>query len=109
MGRFSDAVPLPRPIGATLRENDRLADLAQRLAHSNACLQAVLPVLPANLRPHLVAGPWDSEGWTLLTRQAAALVKLRQLAPAMEQALREAHLAVPKLRLQALLPGANGR
>ncbi len=109
MGRFSDAVPLPRPIGATLRENDRLADLAQRLAHSNACLQAVLPVLPANLRPHLVAGPWDAEGWTLLTRQAAALVKLRQLAPAMEQALREAHLPVPKLRLQALLSGANGR
>jgi hypothetical protein len=56
-----------------------------------------------------VAGPWDSEGWTLLTRQAAALVKLRQLAPAMEQALREAHLPVPKLRLQALLSGANGR
>lgn len=107
MGRPTDAVPLPRPIGATLRENDRLADLAHRLARSNACLQAVLPVLPANLQPHLVAGPWDEQGWTLLTRQAAALAKLRQLTPLMEQALRQAQLAVPKVRLHALLPGAQ--
>ncbi len=104
MGRFSESVPLARPVGAMLREDERLASLAQRLARSQACLQAVLPVLPPALRPHLVAGPWDPEGWTLLTRQAAALTKLRQLTPRMEQALQDAGLKVPRLRLNALLP-----
>lgn len=104
MGRFSDSVPLPRPIGATLREDQSLAQLAQRLARSEACLKAVLPVLPPALRPHLMAGPWDEQGWTLLTRQAAALTKLRQLQPLMDQALRDQGLAVARIRLNALLP-----
>ncbi|MFM2185838.1 MAG: hypothetical protein ACO26F_11470 [Burkholderiaceae bacterium] len=105
MGKFTEAVPLPRPVGAMLKGDERLASLAARLQRSQACLQAVLPVLPAALRPHLLAGPWDAEGWTLLTRQAAALTKLRQLMPLMEQALQEARLAVPQIRLHAVLPG----
>lgn len=104
MGRFADSVPLPRSVGATLREDQSMASLAQRLARSEACLRAVLPVLPAALRPHLMAGPWDDQGWTLLTRQAAALTKLRQLQPLMEQALEQQGLAVPRIRLNALLP-----
>ena len=108
MNRLKESVPQVRPVGATLSENGHLADLAHRMARSNACLQAVLPTLPVRLRPHLVAGPWDPEGWTLLTRQAAALSKLRQLTPLMEQALLEAALSVPRIRLHALLPGARG-
>ena len=104
MGKFADSVPLPRSVGATLREDQSLAALGHRMARSHACLAAVLPVVPATLRPHLMAGPWDDQGWTLLTRQAAALTKLRQLAPLMEQALRDQGLAVPRLRLNALLP-----
>ena len=104
MGKFADSVPLPRSVGATLREDQSLAALGQRMARSQACLAAVLPVVPATLRPHLLAGPWDEQGWTLLTRQAAALTKLRQLVPLMEQALKDQGLAVPRLRLNALLP-----
>lgn len=104
MGKFSDSVPLPRSVAATLREDQGLASLAHRMARSQACLAAVLPVLPSSLRPHLMAGPWDEQGWTLLTRQAAALTKLRQLMPLMEQALVEQGIAVPRIRLNALLP-----
>ncbi|NBQ89857.1 MAG: hypothetical protein EBS47_03010 [Betaproteobacteria bacterium] len=103
MGRFAESVPLPRTVGSTLREDASLATLSHRMAQSRACLAAVLPVLPAALRPHLMAGPWDDQGWTLLTRQAAALTKLRQLVPLMEQALKQAGLVVPRIRLSALL------
>jgi hypothetical protein len=103
MGRFADSVPLPRALGSTLREDPGLAQLAHRMARSKACLAAVLPVLPPALRPHLMAGPWDDQGWTLLTRQAAALSKLRQLVPLMERALAQQGLAVPRIRLNALL------
>ncbi len=103
MARSADSVPLPRPIGATLREDQALAQLAHRLVRSEACLRAVLPVLPPALRPHLLAGPWDDQGWTLLTRQAAALTKLRQLMPLMEEALKRDGLSVPRIRLHALL------
>lgn len=104
MGKFADSVPLPRSVGATLREDQALATLAHRMARSQACLDAVLPVVPAALRPHLRAGPWDEQGWTLLTRQAAALTKLRQLTPLMEDALARQGLLVPRIRLNALLP-----
>ncbi len=103
MGRFADSVPLPRALGSTLREDPGLAHLAHRMARSQACLAAVLPVLPVALRPELLAGPWDEQGWTLLTRQAAALAKLRQLVPLMEAALIEQGLSVPRIRLNALL------
>lgn len=103
VGRFADSVPLPRAVGSTLREDPGLARLAHRMARSQACLAAVVPVLPPALRPHLVAGPWDEQSWTLLTRQAAALAKLRQLIPVMETALARQGLAVPLIQLHALL------
>lgn len=104
MAKSAESTPLPRPIGQTLRDDQTLASLAARLRRSEACLQAVRAVVPPALRPHLLAGPWDEQGWTLLTRQAAALTKLRQLMPLMDQALREAGLGVPAIRLHVLLP-----
>lgn len=102
MARFSEAVPLPRPVGRTLQEDSTLMSLAHRMRRSQACLQAIRPVVPATLRPHLQAGPWDDKGWTLLTSQAAALVKLRHLLPLMEDALKAQGLATPQIRLHVL-------
>lgn len=104
MARSGDSVPLPRPIGQALRDDHALASLTARLQRSQACLAAVLPALPPALRPHLLAGPWDAQGWTLMTRQAAALTKLRQLLPVMKTALERAGLGVPLIRLHVLLP-----
>lgn len=102
MARFAEAVPLPRPVGRTLGEDGTLAGLAVRLRRSQACLDCVLQVVPAALAPALRAGPWDDKGWTLLTTQSAALVKLRHLLPLMEEALRQQGLAPPQIRLHVL-------
>lgn len=103
MARFTEAVPLPRPVGDALRHDDTLLSLSRRMERSERCLRAVMPVVPPVLRPHLLAGPWDEAGWTLLTRQPAALTKLKHLAPALEGALKQAGLPVATLRIRPLV------
>lgn len=103
MAKSAESIPLPRPVEATLRGDATLAGLTARLRRSQACLEVVLPVVPPALRPHLLAGPWDDQGWTLLTRQAAALTKLRQLVPVMERALANAGMKPAAIRLHALM------
>lgn len=103
MASCTEAVPLPRPLGDTLERDETLAGLSRRMHRSRLCLQAVLPVVPPVLRPHLLAGPWDESGWTLLTRQPAALTKLKHLAPSLEAALQQAGLPVAALRIRPLV------
>ncbi len=103
MAKSTESVPLPQPVSAALAGSPALAHLAQRLEKSRACLEATLPVVPPGLRPHLSAGPWDEDGWTLLAHQAAATAKLRQLAPLIEDALQQAGLGVARLRIRAVL------
>lgn len=104
MARSAESTPLAATVSSVLESpSGSLAGLRLRLQRSQACLQAVLPTLPPGLRPHLLAGPWDDQGWTLLTRQAAALTKLRHLKPHMERALQQAGLSVPELRIHVLM------
>ena len=104
MAKFAELVPLPKVVGQTLREDEGLAHLAWRMKRSQACLQAALPVIPPALRPHVLAGPWDEQGWTLLTRHAGAITKLRHVLPLIEAALRDQGLAVGSVRVKVLMP-----
>lgn len=102
MASSPESVPRPRALGDALAGADSLRSLQARMRASQACLEAVLPAIPANLRPWVQAGPWDAEGWTLLTAHAGALAKLRHLKPHLERALAQAGLSVPTVRLHAL-------
>ena len=101
----AESVPLPRALSRTLQDEAHLGHLAARMRRSQACLAAVLPLVPASLRPHLLAGPWDETGWTLLTRQPAAITKMRHLQPLLLRGLKEAGIEVPAVRIHVLLGG----
>lgn len=104
MAKSAESIPLPRAVGEALAQEGMLASLAWRMRRSEQCLQAVLPVIPPALRPLVLAGPWDEQGWTLLTRHAAAMTKLRHVLPTMEKALGEKGLATPLIRIRTLPP-----
>ena len=79
-----------RPITEALGANHMLGQLLARVRQSQARLQAVTPVLPRSLRPHVRAGLLDDTDWHLLAANPAVAAKLRQCLPLMEQLLREA-------------------
>jgi hypothetical protein len=64
-----------------------LARLSQLAAESAARLRIVQPTLPPGLRELVRAGPIDETGWCLLAPHNAAAAKLRQMIPALLQAL----------------------
>ena len=105
MAKFSEAIPLPRALGDTLRDDTVLANLAWRMQQSERCLTEALAVIPVPLRPLIQAGPWDESGWTLLTRHAAALTKLRHLLPLIEKRVKDAGLSRGAVRVKVLPPG----
>lgn len=93
-------VPAATPLAAALDASASLALLRQRLAESQARLDAILPLLPAGLAAQVDAGPLDDEGWSLLARNGSAAAKLRQLRPRLETALRERGLKVSAIRIR---------
>ncbi len=82
-------VPLGLPLARALEQNPSLADLARRLAQSNARFAAIGLHLPEPLRAQVRPGPVDDEGWSLLASNAAAAAKLRHLLPRLSDSLRE--------------------
>ena len=99
--------PLPshtQPIGRALAQSEPLAALTQRLRASQDRLDAVLPLLPPAMRPHVMAGPIDEAGWTLLATNNAVSAKLRQMLPALEAHLRSRGIAGPPTRVKMLSP-----
>lgn len=104
MAKSAESIPLPRPVAETLRTEGTLATLAWRMQRSEQCLRAALPVIPPVLRPLVLAGPWDEQGWTLLTRHAAAITKLRHVLPLIERALRDQGLTTAVVRVKVLPP-----
>jgi hypothetical protein len=85
----SSAVPLGQPLARALEQNLSLADLARRLAQSNARFAAIVSHLPGPLQAQVRPGPIDDEGWSLLASNAAAAAKLRHLLPRLSDSLRE--------------------
>jgi len=85
----SPVVPLGLSLACALEQNSSLADLARRLAQSNARYAAIGMHLPEPLRAQVRPGPIDEEGWSLLASNAAAAAKLRHLLPRLSDTLRE--------------------
>ena len=104
MAKSAESIPLPRAVGETLAQEGMLASLAWRMKRSEQCLDAALSAIPPALRPLVLAGPWDEQGWTLLTRHSAALTKLRHMLPAIEAALRQRGLMPGVIRVKVLPP-----
>ena len=77
-----------------------LAQLAGLARDSSERLKAVEPLIPPALRPHVQAGPIDGEAWCLLVSSSAAAVKLRQLVPSFEAALRNRGWAIESIRIK---------
>jgi hypothetical protein len=85
----SSSVPLGLPLARALDQNTSLADLARRLAQSNARYAAICVHLPQGLQAQVRPGPVDDEGWSLLASNAAVAAKLRHLLPRLADTLRE--------------------
>lgn len=77
-----------------------LAQLRDRLAHSERCLGLVLPVIPVTLRAHVKAGPIEDDQWCLLVGSAAASTKLRQLLPAIQATLSNHGIDISAIRIK---------
>jgi hypothetical protein len=77
-----------------------LAALQARVRQSEQCMACVKHLIPAPMRAHVKAGPIDENGWCLLVSSAAASSKLRQLQPALLQALAHNGLQVSAIRIK---------
>jgi hypothetical protein len=75
----------------------RLADLA---TDSSARLRSIQPLIPANLRSAIQAGPIDGGNWCLILDNAAIAAKLRQLLPALQAHLRTKGWEINSIRLK---------
>lgn len=105
-----------RTIAQVLDQSLSLSQLGERLQASRQCLDAVLPLIPFPMRQAVHAGPIErieedtnptaqstSLRWTLLSDNAAAATKLRQLQPLMLQALEKAGIRIDQLQIQVLI------
>ncbi len=81
--------PATRPISESLSGDGGLASLLERVRASEARLQDLRAILPAELHARLRAGPLDDDGWTLLAANAAVAAKLRQMLPTLLEVLGE--------------------
>ncbi len=86
-------------------------DIAPTLAHlvalmrdSSDRLKAIEGLIPPLLRPAVQAGPVDGGTWCLLVQGSAAAAKLRQLAPALQAALRTRGWQVDVIRIKVQAP-----
>lgn len=94
----------PLTMAEALSGSAALGRLGERLRRSRALFAAVAPLIPPGLAAHVLAGPADDEGWSLLCANAAVAAKLRQLAPRLEQHLQESGLGVATLRIKVQPP-----
>ena len=77
-----------------------LAALQERVAASQQCMACVKHLIPPAMREHVKAGPIDESSWCLLVSNAAVSTKLRQLQPALLQALTRHGLQVNAIRVK---------
>lgn len=88
------------PIAEVMRSSQTLTRLVDRLRESNTLFAAILPLLPPALVASVRPGPIDEAGWSLLGANAAVAAKLRQLAPRLEDQLRERGHSVAAIRIK---------
>ena len=88
------------PIAEVMRSSQVLTRLVDRLRESNAMFASILPLLPGALAASVRPGPLDESGWSLLCANASVAAKLRQLAPRLEDHLRERGHVVAAVRIK---------
>ncbi|MEO7009546.1 MAG: hypothetical protein ABI156_10395 [Caldimonas sp.] len=101
----SAATPSALSISEALHGSAPLARLREALRDSGARFDAVRPAIPRTLLAHVKPGPVDTEGWSLLAANASVAAKLRQLAPRLEELLREGGWTVCNVRIKVAAPG----
>lgn len=77
-----------------------LAALQERIRESQRCMEQVEHLIPAAMRRQVRAGPIQDAEWCLLVGSTAASTKLRQLLPALQQALTQKGLQVSAIRIK---------
>lgn len=82
-----------------------LALLQERIRESQGCMDRIRHLIPASMRSHVVAGPLQDQEWCLLVGSSAASTKLRQLLPAIQQALTQSGAQVNAIRIKVQMPG----
>lgn len=91
-------------LASALDSSAPLAGLLGRLRDSRARLEAVASLLPPGLAGGVRAGPLDDRAWVLLVPNAASAAKVRQLLPALHDALQARGWAEPPIRIKVLPP-----
>lgn len=94
--RSSTVYSLEEAVGAA----PVLAQLRERIALSQRCLNHVRPLIPITMRQQVKAGPIDGSQWCLLVGSAAASSKLRQLLPAIQSSLLQHGFDVTEIRVK---------
>jgi hypothetical protein len=89
-----------KAVDELLNQAPTLHSLMDRVRQSQACLQAIATLLPANLKAHLQAGPIDDEEWCVLVRSPAVSTKLRQLEPRLLTHLKQQGFSVHRIRIK---------
>ncbi len=92
-------------LGAALGRSEPLAGLMQRLRESQARFAAIAGLLPPPLRAAVTPGPLDESAWVLLAANAAAAAKLRQMLPALQEALQAQGWQGPELKVKVQARG----
>lgn len=92
-------------IQQAMAEAPALAGLRQRMEASQQNLRWVEHLIPPHLRPLIKAGPLQDSQWCLLVSSAAASTKLRQLVPALKQALASNGHELSAIRIKIQIPG----
>lgn len=82
------------------QDSPSLSRLTQLAQDSVARLHAIESLIPAALRPSVIAGPIDGAVWCLLLDNNATAAKIRQLVPSLESHLRAKGWAVDSIRLK---------
>jgi hypothetical protein len=94
--------PNALPLNVALHKGTHFKNLWELMRESQARLAIVRSALPVGLHSHLQGGPVDGTGWTLLVANAAVAAKLRQLLPAMQEALRAQGRSGSAVRIKVL-------
>jgi len=87
-----------------LQDSPTLGVLLGRWRLAQQCMQAIRPVLGADLSAQMRPGPVDDRQWTLLAATGAAAAKSRQLLPRIDEAVQGLGLGVQSVRIRISPP-----
>ena len=94
--------PKSKSLMQATMETPQIARISELIAASNALRASIDLLLPAAIRPHVKAGPWDNETWCIFADNNAVAAKLRQLLPALEAHLRAKGWDIKSTRIKVV-------